>query len=177
MPMNSTNKFIYYKELENFDSYKFLNECLIKLESKFSPALTFGDKLNPIRNCDSVSIFQEPELDKEVFNIFSFHIKEYVKIFPEVFIETDEGYTLLRYKDGNFYGKHTDDFRSHHRIVSGLLYLNDDYEGGELYFNDLDELIKPKAGSIVLFPSNFAFAHESKPIIKGTKYAIVTWFV
>jgi hypothetical protein len=33
-----------------------------------------------------------------------------------------------------------------HRDFSGIVYLNDDYEGGELYFTALDTVIKPEQG-------------------------------
>ena len=38
-----------------------------------------------------------------------------------------------------------------------------------------EENIKPEAPALVLFPSNYAYAHRAMPVIKGTKYAIVTW--
>ena len=33
-----------------------------------------------------------------------------------------------------------------HRDFAGIVYLNDDYDGGELYFTGLDIAIKPKRG-------------------------------
>lgn len=169
--------FIYEKEIENFNAKDFLDKANTFYENKWVRSLTIGDQENPIRSSDSAFLQDEPGLDKQIFDIFAEHILEYRKLFPEVYIEKDEGYTLLRYSEGGYYGKHTDDFSKMHRIVSGLIYLNDDYEGGELYFNELDVKIKPKAGSIVLFPSNFVYAHECLKITKGTKYAVVTWFV
>jgi hypothetical protein len=60
--------------------------------------------------------------------------------------------------------------------VSSLAYLNDDYEGGELYFPHLGFKIKPKAGDIIFFPSNYIYSHGSAPIISGNKYVAVTMF-
>jgi predicted 2-oxoglutarate/Fe(II)-dependent dioxygenase YbiX len=59
--------------------------------------------------------------------------------------------------------------------VSALLYLNDDYEGGE--FKVADKIIYPEAGSGIIFPSNFMFPHEAKEVIKGTRWSIVTWLM
>jgi predicted 2-oxoglutarate/Fe(II)-dependent dioxygenase YbiX len=56
------------------------------------------------------------------------------------------------------------------------MYLNDDYEGGELWFPYLDLTFKAEAGDIVLFPSTYIFAHAAKPVISGTKYSAVTMF-
>lgn len=55
-------------------------------------------------------------------------------------------------------------------VISVVGYLNDDYAGGEIYFKDQDIKIKPEAGSIVVFPSNEPYFHQSLPILSGTKY-------
>jgi hypothetical protein len=56
------------------------------------------------------------------------------------------------------------------------MYLNDDYEGGELWFPYLDIKFKPTYGDIVMFPSTYIYAHASLPVTRGTKYAAVTMF-
>jgi len=61
------------------------------------------------------------------------------------------------------------------RDYSSICYLNDDYEGGEIEFPNFGVKIKPEPGMLILFPSNFAYAHRAHPVTKGTKYAMVTW--
>ena len=39
------------------------------------------------------------------------------------------------------------------------IYLNDDYDGGEVYFPDINYRFKPKANSIVTWPGNKNFIH------------------
>jgi 2OG-Fe(II) oxygenase superfamily len=46
-----------------------------------------------------------------------------------------------------------------HRDFSGIVYLNDDYDGGEFYFTALDTLIKPKKGMLVAFTAGFDHEH------------------
>lgn len=91
---------------------------------------------------------------------------------PAFFVE---GFNLLRYEGGEEYHAHYDGATSSHRAISPILYLNDDYTGGELEFVNFDLTIKPKAGSMYIFPSNYAYAHIAHPVKTGTKYAIVTW--
>jgi predicted 2-oxoglutarate/Fe(II)-dependent dioxygenase YbiX len=55
-------------------------------------------------------------------------------------------------------------------IMSAVLYLNDDMEGGELHFTEFDIKIKPSAGSIVIFPSVEPYYHRSTPVVSGVKY-------
>ena len=46
-----------------------------------------------------------------------------------------------------------------HRDLSGIVYVNDDYEGGELYFTALDIAIKPKRGMFVGMTAGFHHEH------------------
>lgn len=76
----------------------------------------------------------------------------------------------------NSFSYHIDDNPDAIRTVSAVVYLNDDYEGGELGFSRLDDLvIKPSIGDIVVFPSAYLYEHESKPVLQGTKYSIAVF--
>ncbi len=61
-------------------------------------------------------------------------------------------------------------------ILTATIYLNDDYEGGEVAFlNEAgSEVIsyKPKAGDITVFPSYKPFYHAAMPVSKSNKYLI-----
>jgi predicted 2-oxoglutarate/Fe(II)-dependent dioxygenase YbiX len=52
--------------------------------------------------------------------------------------------------------------------------INDDYEGGELIFWESEKIVL-KAGSIMIFPSNFMYPHKVLPVTKGTRYSYVSW--
>ena len=86
-----------------------------------------------------------------------------------------EDYQMLRYAEGEEYKQHYDGGTRTGRCVSAITYLNSDYEGGEIEFPFHRVKIKPEPGMLILFPSNYAYAHISHPITKGTKYALVTW--
>ena len=78
--------------------------------------------------------------------------------------------SLNKYFEGKGMGNHTDGQSGHSNLKYSLVtYLNDDYEGGEIYFKNEDIKIKPKAGSLILFDSQ-AHEHEALPVIKGQKY-------
>lgn len=52
--------------------------------------------------------------------------------------------------------------------------LNNDYDGGEfVMWTDVE--IKLDAGSVVIFPSNFMYPHEVKPVKSGVRYSYVSW--
>jgi predicted 2-oxoglutarate/Fe(II)-dependent dioxygenase YbiX len=58
----------------------------------------------------------------------------------------------------------------------GILYLNDDYEGGVLYFPDHDIKIKPKSGDFVMFPGGIENVHGVSEITKGSRYTMVSFW-
>lgn len=146
-----------------------------------------GDINVQIRNCDTINISQDivlqknfdvrKQIDDDFYVCASNAINEYRKLFPDVASEIDTGYGLLRYKEGQFYTQHTDSFKHQQRSVSCSFLLNDDYDGGEFAFFDREIIIRGGKGSIVMFPSNFMFPHEVMPVISGTRYSIITWYV
>lgn len=56
------------------------------------------------------------------------------------------------------------------------VYLNDNYEGGEVVFPLLDLKIKPNAGDLFFFRSNVEFPHYSKKVINGEKWMAQGYF-
>jgi len=53
-----------------------------------------------------------------------------------------------------------------------LLYVNDDYEGGELDFRDHSLTIKPKSGQLITFPGGINNVHQVKEVLTGTRHTI-----
>lgn len=87
-----------------------------------------------------------------------------------------EAINYVRYTQGQHFQVHSDHGFSYTCTVSSVMYLNDEYEGGELWFPYLDLTFKPEAGDVVFFPSTYIFAHAAKPVSSGTKYSAVTMF-
>jgi hypothetical protein len=63
-----------------------------------------------------------------------------------------------------------------HRKVSGVLYLNDDYQGGSTYFPRQNIKITPKTGKLILFPSDLEYAHGVTPAQGAERYTMPIWF-
>jgi hypothetical protein len=81
--------------------------------------------------------------------------------------------TLLKYEIDNNIIFHSDTLNGQDfRIGAGLVYLNDDFDGGELEFEHFNIKIKPPKNSLIIFPSNWPYSHRSNPIINGKKYAL-----
>lgn len=56
--------------------------------------------------------------------------------------------------------------------IAGLFYINDDYEGGELYFPNQGIQFKPKAGSAYFFPGDMNYIHGVTEIKSGIRYTV-----
>lgn len=57
-----------------------------------------------------------------------------------------------------------------------VLYLNDDYDGGELYFPDHDISIRPNPYSLISFPGGVENVHGVSEITRGTRYTMVSFW-
>ena len=105
--------------------------------------------------------------------------------FYNVEIEQYEFPELLRYSAGGQYAPHADAenwdpdnlrwTRILDRDFSTLVYLDSDFEGGELVFNNFNFKIAPKAGLLVSFPSDHRYLHVAKQITSGQRNVLVSW--
>lgn len=111
-------------------------------------------------------------------------------------------FDIKKYSAGTFMGAHFDQQEGDTRLrYSLVMYLNDDYEGGELSFTiespdapiiqgkpaedydvskDSDRItlgIKPEAGSVIIFPSSPPYHHTAHLVKSGFKYMIpMHWY-
>jgi hypothetical protein len=94
---------------------------------------------------------------------------------------TIDGYVFeplqyTKYDVGNYYNWHVDqgsDTKTICRLLSFVLYLNNDFEGGFTEF--AFDKYKPNVGQVLIFPSNFLFPHCGTKVHSGTKKIVTTW--
>ena len=141
---------------------------------------SMGCELAPLGS-NEIAIERVVPLAKEWQNIWQ-KIDPIVWDYRHVFeldLEMDEGYRVLKYGGGAEYHAHHDHFRSNARSISLVAFLNDDFTGGNLVFPRFDVNIQPKAGSVIIFPSNFPYLHIAEPVGEKdntVKYSLVSWF-
>lgn len=78
----------------------------------------------------------------------------------------------FHYINGEEMGPHVDDYYDPNvdPVATGLLYMNSDKVGGDLYFMNQDVFVESKAGTMVIFPCVEPFYHQSTKIEQGEKY-------
>ena len=90
-----------------------------------------------------------------------------------------DGLHMMSWKAGLFMPPHADnaypDGSAHelsHRDLSGVLYLNDGFEGGDLYLTAQDVLVKPRTGTLVSMTGGFHHEHGVVRVESGTRITI-----
>jgi len=56
-----------------------------------------------------------------------------------------------------------------------MLYLNDNFEGGETEFIYQKDRIKPRKNRLLIWPAAYTHVHRGNPPINGDKYIITGW--
>lgn len=71
---------------------------------------------------------------------------------------------------------HSDQKNTPKQRQSVVMYLNDDYVGGELHFRDQPVSVKPKARSVLIFNNGADYMHGVKTVLDGpTRYTLATF--
>lgn len=88
----------------------------------------------------------------------------------------NERLRFYRYEPGQRFAFHQDGFyqRSNEErsFLTLLLYLNEDFDGGETVFREPPETFAPRTGSVLIFAHEHW--HEGRPIERGIKYVLRT---
>ena len=154
------------------------------------------------------------EKDKYIYNTLQKAFDDVARDYAKAQGITDEPklfpqYPIKKYQPGTFMGAHFDQQEGDERLkVSFVMYLNDDYEGGEISFiikspdgpisdggkkidrpisyggpdPDMDVaknnpesftfFVKPKAGSVIVFPPSPPYHHTAHLVKSGEKIMV-----
>ena len=109
-----------------------------------------------------------------IIKIYSQEVVEAISSFDNAFIYYPHvaeclnwGCLLSKYEEGEYYKPHVDN-----AYYTATLFLNDDFDGGEFYFDfDGEEVeVENKSNRLVLFPS--IYKHSVKPIKSNCRYSV-----
>lgn len=150
-------------EIKIIDSFVDINDCKEMID-RFEYLLSIDDVIK--RNDGRLQIVNKQD------PVFIKFVEKYMKKTTELFnddFNVFNGYVATKYTPGIGMNDHID---SEPNIEMGaLMYLNDEYVGGELSYTDEDgvkQYIKAKTGDMVYFPS--WYLHGVNTVISGTRY-------
>jgi len=124
----------------------------------------------------------------KIENLLRNAVREVINPFYQIEVSSSEIPQILSYGAGGHYLPHVDGEsiwvtptqekiwkKSTDRDLSIVLFLNDEFEGGDFIFPELKVRVRPEPGMMVCFPSNHHYLHGVEPVTKGKRYSIVTW--
>ncbi|MFM0069328.1 2OG-Fe(II) oxygenase [Paraburkholderia aspalathi] len=92
-------------------------------------------------------------------------------------------FQFVRWREGDVLLPHADSQNPdgsyhpyHYREYASLLYLNDDYEGGNIYFPKENFFPQVQPGDLVLFPGTLDYLHGVTKVTIGTRYTIAGFY-
>jgi len=98
---------------------------------------------------------------------------------PEIYSDTLQ---IVRWFPGMEQPPHADDMTNtdilgfEHRAFGSIIYLNDDYEGGNTYYPNYDIRITPKSGTLAIHPGDPEHLHGVTKIEGGMRYTIASFW-
>lgn len=163
-----------------------LRDSIVSNESAQDSAQTQWVVDKRIRDTQEVQLSQS--LVARIAGIERAFVAAHINPFYAVEVRDSEPWQLLHYGVGGHYIPHVDAetlFKDDEgldlwektldRDLSVVCFLNDDFDGGELVFPDLELSISPRAGTLVCFPSDHNFIHGVNPVRAGHRYTLVSW--
>lgn len=85
--------------------------------------------------------------------------------------------TLQRMQEGVQLKSHTDQHTDPSIRYAAILYLNDDYTDGTLFFKNKDIDLRPKPGELLVFPGNEEYEHGVRHVGKGPIRYVLVGFI
>lgn len=145
----------------------------ISFYNELDPQYIFWDK----KNIEFSSI---PHFDLDMVRLIQDRVK---LVFTQEYLKdptATNGYVQMnnihRFMPGDAMMEHSDRGPKEHGnsdISHGfVLYLNDDYEGGEIHYPQLGVELKLSAGSLVVHPSDVAHTHGVNSVLSGKRYTL-----
>jgi len=168
-------------------------DIISKLESAIENEPTFtwrgslvNDKedINTVRNCVDFKYKREHlgshlkfnqdlfDIHKKVDDSLDICLNDYGSLW-HLQMNYKEAFNFVKYLPGEYFKIHGDHGPYYTCTVSAVVYLNDDYAGGDIEFVRQGLRVKPEAGDIIVFPSNFVYEHASCEVFNGVKYSVV----
>ncbi|BDD07456.1 2OG-Fe(II) oxygenase (plasmid) [Aureibacter tunicatorum] len=183
-------KCIYQDSIKVYEDFFTEEECdyIVKLsQGSFERSFTGGDQktISDIRT--SYSAFFDGWDNKRIRPLYD-RVAKLMKINAE----NIEPFQCVSYEDFQYYKPHLDAFDiegSDKTLMHGgqrwgtlLVYLTDDYKGGETYFPEIGYKVKPKKGKAIFFfnlddkGNRHPYSlHTGLPVYEGKKYACNIW--
>lgn len=125
----------------------------------------------------TIDLRGDPEIEKRTAKAYAKILDGYKHKHRYFNAEKSARFHIQKYPAPVGMFEHVDGSVGRLRLLTTVIALNDDFEGGELAFWNGDISIRVPKGSAVAFPANFLFPHQVKQITSGTRFTLVRQYV
>jgi hypothetical protein len=112
-------------------------------------------------------------LAHEIVERLSVTIKNYYGVSEPVFVDCLD---LVRWSVGSELTAHVDEVPHAHRLWGSVIYLNDDYEGGETFYPNLGISVSPQAGMAVVHRGNEEHRHGVTKVFGVERFTVASFW-
>lgn len=180
-------------EIDDFLTPEECDHIISISKDQMKPSMIYSDTSDVY---DTASRKSEQAWIKDEADPLVASISQKVSKISQIPIENQEDMQVVSYNPGGFFTPHYDacdgntgycermDGRAGPRLWTYLIYLNDNFEGGETVFPELKVSVKPKKGKCVVFQSTLPepdgriileALHGGNPVISGNKWICNKW--
>lgn len=163
----------YVQQFMPADIANRIHEYSIKHDNKFSD---YGNSEQEFKVHTYHEIQREDQELLDIMQEYAHKVYDYVvENFDGPFSEfLDTKTHIARFEPGMGMHEHFDSSRPND--IATLVYINDNYDGGEIYFPDHGVGFKPQPGDLLCFPDNPDFVHGVKAVSGAVRYTTPRWF-
>ena len=105
----------------------------------------------------------------EKLNFLTFKLNKIAKEFDAQI----DWFQIVKWPKNSFQKLHFDTAKKE-TVLSSIVYLNDNFEGGQTYFEE-GTMFKPKEGRGLFFDGQY-YKHGVTPVKKQIRYVVATWY-
>ena len=177
---------INLKQYPNFLTEEHCKMIIAEGEPMLQPAGILGTQYNDFRVAETTGF----NTDLKAFR----KIREVIAQKTGLPIENQEPMSLIKYEVGGQFKPHHDAFHPNtdyyegtmrqggQRVKTCLIYLNENFEGGQTEFPRMGYKVQPKTGLMIIWDNTdpnkniiMESEHAGLPITKGVKYLVSIW--
>jgi hypothetical protein len=171
--MSKTDDIKYIKGFMPADIAKAIYEYSVKNDEFFDE---FGNgekefRVNVFKKSDEETLAMKNLVTEWGKKVYDFVLDTYGPRFYE-YDETKSH--IARFEPG--WGMHEHFDASKPNDIATLIYINNDYIGGDIYFPEYGISHKPEPGDLLTFPDNPDYVHGVRAISDGIRYTTPRWF-
>lgn len=171
--MKDVTQIHYIKGFMPLDVVKKINDYAVERDAMFDE---YGNHEKEFK----VNVFKEQDAKtqeiRSLVTEWGLKVYEFVtSTFKEEFKPFEPAMShIARFEPG--WGMHEHFDSSRPTDIATLIYINNDYVGGDIYFPEYDISHKPEPGDLLVFPDNPDYVHGVKAVSEGIRYTTPRWF-